>query len=392
MLSRRTGGGIIGTSTAYYLSRHPQYDPKLHTITLLEATSIASNSSGKGGGFVAEWATPKCLAPLSFRLHKELAKEHGGDQIWGHRSVFAAEIKLFGQDVKPGDTIDPNVDNDTPETLDWLRPGSIQRYDEIGVPSNSGQVNPYMLTQTLAKLAEEKGVTFSLGSSATKINIDSDENIVKSVSYTKEGATKTIYATDILVAAGPWTPKILPAVPLLTPRGHSIIVKPTRPLSPYILFPDIQPAPNCLVPRFISPDIYPRPADHLHAFDTVYTSGPDDYETELPSSSEQVELVEQKLDDVLVAAGSISEEIYNGEIVKKQACYKPQIRKHEENEEVGPMVGAVGVKGLWLATGHDEWGIQNGPATGLVMSEMILEGEARSADCRSLDPAHFLEV
>jgi glycine/D-amino acid oxidase-like deaminating enzyme len=386
-----TGGGIIGVSTAYYISRHPLYDPKIHNISLLEATTIASNSSGKGGGFIAEWATPECLAPLSFKLHKELAEEHEGKEIWGHRSVFAAEIKLYGQDVEGSNRQTPSVDATAPDALDWLRPGSILQYEEIGVPANSGQVNPYMLTRTLAKLAEEKGVTINLGASVTEINVDDEKNVVISVSYAKNETTKTIDATDILVAAGPWTPKILPAVSLLTPRGHSVIVKPARPISPYILFPDIQPAPGSSIESLLSPDIYPRPADHLHAFDTVYASGPDDYECELPSNSDEVELVEKKLEDVLLAIGSVSEEIYSGKSVKKQACYKSQIRKHKEDEAVGPIVGAVGVKGLWLATGHDEWGIQNGPATGLVMSEMILEGKARSADCESLDPKHFLQ-
>lgn len=388
-MSKAIGGGIIGVSTAYYLSRHPLYDPKAHIITVLEATTIANGSSGKGGGFIAEWATPKCLAPLSYRLHNELAKEHNGDETWGHRSVYAAEIKLYGQDVNSRSHLGMKAESTAPKALDWLRSGSIRQYDEIGIPANSGQVNPYMLTRTLARLAEGRGVNFSPGSSATEVKVDNGENTVQSVSYIEDGTKKLIQATDVLVAAGPWTPRILPSVLLLTPRGHSVIVRTTRSLSPYILFPDIKPAPDNSVDNYLSPDIYPRPADHLHTFDTVYASGPDDYERDLPSNSDQVELVEKKLQDVLVAIGSVSEEIYKGEIVKKQACYKPQIRKHEEDEEVGPMVGSMGVKGLWLATGHDEWGIQNGPATGLVMSEMILEGKARSADCESLDPKNF---
>lgn len=54
------------------------------------------------------------------------------------------------------------------------------------------------------------------------------------------------------------------------------------------------------------------------------------------------------------------------------------------------MVGPLDVNGLWLATGLDEWGIQNGPAVGLVMSEMIWEGKARSADVESLDPKRWM--
>jgi glycine/D-amino acid oxidase-like deaminating enzyme len=248
-----------------------------------------------------------------------------------------------------------------------------------------------MLTTTLAKLAEERGVNFSLGSKVTKIHLNDEGKSAHSVSFTKDGETQSINATDVVVGAGPWTPKVLPVVKLLTPRGYSVIVKPTRPLSSYILFPDIKPAPNAFSESFLSPDIYPRPADHLHDFDTVYASGPDDYEVEIPDNSDQVKLVERKLEDVLTAIGSVSREIHEGELVVKQACYKPQIRPHEEDEEVGPMVGPVGTKGLWLATGHDEWGIQNGPGTGLLMSEMIFEGKAHSADTSSLDPKHFLK-
>ena len=36
--------------------------------------------------------------------------------------------------------------------------------------------------------------------------------------------------------------------------------------------------------------------------------------------------------------------------------------------------------------GHSCWGILNGPATGLVMAELIAEGTASSIDIRRLDP------
>jgi glycine/D-amino acid oxidase-like deaminating enzyme len=324
---------------------------------------------------------------LSFRLHNDLAKEHNGAEIWGHRNVFASEIKLLGQDVQAG-SVASSVEY--PDDLDWLLDGSIQQYDEIGVPSNSGQVNPYMFTKTLGQLAESMGVLIYVGTKVTKINTNEETNVVHSIDFIKDGKPDTLEVTDVLVAAGPWTPSLLPTVSLLTPRGHSVILTPTRSLSPYILFPDIQPAKHSSFDKLISPDIYPRPSDNLHEFDTVYASGPDDYETELPSGTDQVQLVEKKCADVLMAMGSVSREIHDGEIVAKQACYKPQICKHGEAEEVGPIVGPVGIQGLWLATGHDEWGIQNAPGTGLVMSEMILEGRSRSADCTSLDPKHFL--
>ena len=50
-----SGGGIIGSCTAYYLTRHPLYDPQRDSITIIEASKIAAAASGKAGGLIASW-------------------------------------------------------------------------------------------------------------------------------------------------------------------------------------------------------------------------------------------------------------------------------------------------------------------------------------------------
>jgi glycine/D-amino acid oxidase-like deaminating enzyme len=49
------GGGIIGSTTAYFLSHHEKFNKETDTITLLEATKIAGGASGKAGGLLALW-------------------------------------------------------------------------------------------------------------------------------------------------------------------------------------------------------------------------------------------------------------------------------------------------------------------------------------------------
>jgi len=51
------GGGIIGCSTAYYLSRHPSFSPSSSSIKVVEASKDgpAQGASGKAGGLVAKW-------------------------------------------------------------------------------------------------------------------------------------------------------------------------------------------------------------------------------------------------------------------------------------------------------------------------------------------------
>lgn len=246
-----------------------------------------------------------------------------------------------------------------------------------------------MTTKTLAELAEDHGAKIIIGSAAAANYAEDNQSIV-SVQYSQNGTTMSLPATDILFSGGPWTPKLFSRVHLKAPRGHSAVIKPSRGLSPYVLFLTIATPPNGSLEHILSPETYPRPGDRLHNFDSVHAGGPDDCKVPLPETSESVAVDDQSCNDAWTAVKSISPEIHDRETVTKQACYKPQIRLHEEGEEVGPMVGPTSIKGLWLATGHDEWGIQNAPGTGLIMNEMILEGAAHSEHCDSLDPKHFL--
>ena len=68
------GGGIIGCSIAYYLTKLGADD-----VTVVERFQIAGQASGKAGGFLAEtWCDHgplKKLTHKSYELHMELSKE-----------------------------------------------------------------------------------------------------------------------------------------------------------------------------------------------------------------------------------------------------------------------------------------------------------------------------
>ena len=79
------GAGIIGTSTAYYLSQSETYKGEIH---LLEASpELFASASGYAAGFLArDWFSPRLarLGALSFDLHKQLAEEKNGYEKWGY--------------------------------------------------------------------------------------------------------------------------------------------------------------------------------------------------------------------------------------------------------------------------------------------------------------------
>lgn len=416
------GGGIIGSTTAYYLTRHPLFNPQIHRITLLEATGIASAASGKAGGLLALWAYPKCIVPLSFRLHKELAAEHGGKDRWGYRGVGVGSIALEGRNISKDSIRAANVDGskepiqtthaddvqpvgdgtgDTdvslqkelgvtakqlrkmglPSDLDWVSKDSVRGYQSMGDADDTAQVHPYQFTTSMATLAAEKGVNIILGK-ATQVLVNNGK--AHGVRYTdKETGKDTTLddVTDVIVTAGPWTQRIWPGAPIGSLRAHSVCIRPSRPVSPYCLFTEISLPRNFKEgsknkPMAVSPEIYARPNNEL------YACGEGDHTVPLPDTAADVQVDDKRCQDIVDYCASFSDEMQDGEVLVRQACYLPQV----EYGGQGPLVGSTRTEGVWVAAGHTCWGIQNGPGTGKVMSEMILEGSAKSAEVGSLDP------
>src|SRR5262249_37357154 len=77
------GGGVVGASVAYFLSRRSVRS------TVIERAAVACAASGKSGGFLAlDWCDGSPLDELarrSFALHAQLADEITGD--WGYRRM-----------------------------------------------------------------------------------------------------------------------------------------------------------------------------------------------------------------------------------------------------------------------------------------------------------------
>jgi len=95
------GAGIIGCSTAFYLTQPPSAtDPS--TVHLVESSpELFASASGYGAGFLArDWFSDSVasLGALSFDLHKELAAKHNGAEHWGYsRSTGTSLVQVKGQ-------------------------------------------------------------------------------------------------------------------------------------------------------------------------------------------------------------------------------------------------------------------------------------------------------
>ncbi|KAM0518387.1 hypothetical protein ACHAPE_004150 [Trichoderma viride] len=410
------GGGIIGCTTAYYLTRHPKFSPALHTVTLLEAApAVAAGASGKAGGLLGLWAYPASIVPLSYRLHSELAAEHDGANRWGYRRIKCGSIeavvtkerldelqhpadengkaweKLPKQDEAARELLQ---DEELPADLDWIDREVVRGWAEMGSPgaTETAQVHPYHFTTSIAELAQKGGVTIKTNAKVTRLI--TSKVAAEGVEYldrTTDEVNKITDVTDIVVAAGPWTGRVLPRAKVEGLRAHSVVYDVN--VTPYAVFTDIE-LPADFIPDHrakmgqkrqhkgrVDPEIYARP------FNEAYACGEPDSEVPLPETADQVQFNEAHCDDIISYFASVSPVLAAAPIKAKQACYLP--RHIRFGQESGPLIGPTVTPGLWVAAGHTCWGIQNGPATGKLMSEYILDGEAKSANIGNLDPRKF---
>ena len=234
------------------------------------------------------------------------------------------------------------------------------------------QVHPYKFTTSMLALAQERGARLIHGR-ATALNSDS-------VSYKTDENAELVYlpADTIIVTAGPWTPTLLPEIPISTSRAHSIVIEPKNQLPAQAIFFSYS-SPSYSHP--ISPELYSRPS-------SVYICGPTDSQHGLPEYARDVEILEKQTLELEQFAREISTDLEGGQVIVRQACYLPF------HERAFPAIGWVSPPqtekaGLFVAAGHAVWGISLGPGTGKVVAEMVMDrnnGKGDGWNVRSLAP------
>jgi glycine/D-amino acid oxidase-like deaminating enzyme len=237
---------------------------------------------------------------------------------------------------------------DPPSDLDWFSSKCVEGYEDISTTSATAQVNPYQFTTMMAKLAEEGGVKVIMGS-VDKIGY-TDPDVQSSASGTASGRrvqsviyiekatseSRSIPATVVVLAAGPWTPALFPSTPLSALRAHSITIRPTRSVSAYCLFTDIS-VPQLQMEeddfsgekgysatppestKIMSPEIYSRPNNE------VYVCGAGDSTQPLPANTDEVEVSKEICQSIVDAVAGISDELRDGVVTSRRACYLPTV-------------------------------------------------------------------
>jgi glycine/D-amino acid oxidase-like deaminating enzyme len=384
------GAGVIGTSTAYYLSKlaatnqHYTAASPLR-ITLVDITGrIAPAASGKAGGFLAlnwnDYSPVGKLARRSFALHEHLASsdELGSESIM-YRRLTSASISIAERSERGQHTLMKKPSGKKLEGIEWVHPSNNHNLNNptdnaelvtqtvtnnypssdidvvgiqiLGDESTIAQVHPKMLCDSMWEAIQKNP--------HVKSNLIKGQ-IVDSVHDNEDGSLigaklldDTILDADaILYECGPWTKQ---GNCMLGVKYHSVIIPTSKVLNQSVFFDGLG-----------DPEVYPRPDS------TAYCTGfPDDAitVTERPGEEEvRDEAVNRIVATLRKASGGT-----NGALGKdpelKQSCYLPTTL------DGVPIIGPKSnKKNCFIAAGHGCWGILLGPATGEAMASLLVNG------------------
>ena len=423
------GAGIIGTSTAYYLSESDNTDPA--SIHLVESSpELFASASGYAAGFLArDWFKPALasLGALSFDLHRELAEKNDGTQKWAYSKSTGTSLEESvgkkGEDwlldgvsrsVAAASTEDKEKGNSRPT---WLK--GKGRLDVISTGDSTAQVDPLRLCQFLLQACLSRGVHLHHPAQAISISrtISGSLESIRIASLSGSASPPhelTLPCKRLVLAAGAWTPHVhrtlfplsQTEIPITSLAGHSLLLRsphwpppppassssstcppslPPSSLSNIITSPSPPDFPSCHAlfttdPTGYAPELFSRSPGH------IYIAG-------LNSSSYPLPRVptERVLDPASIATLHKTAERLLGEglvVEREGVCWRPVTRTGLPI--VGPLIakekgGGRGEgegevekeeeKGVFVAAGHGPWGISLSLGTGFVVAGMV-EGKS----------------
>jgi glycine/D-amino acid oxidase-like deaminating enzyme len=346
------GGGVIGASIAFFLSRRGV------KATVIERTGLACAASGKSGGFLArDWCDGSPLAPLarrSFALHADLAERIADD--WCYRRLdtyggFAGFPRHRGG-----------------HDLGWLS-DEVTIGQMLGTPETTAQVHPGQFTIAMMRAATAQGAELRLGR-VTRIR----QHAGRANGVEVDG--EVVEGDAVVVAMGPWS--ILAALWLPLPavfglKGHSLVFDTGATVPGEAVFLECREQNGGVQ----SPELFPR------SDGTTYVCAISSEEP-LPVDPAQVAPDPGAIERLEAICTSLSPALAPAKILARQACFRPV------TSDGLPLIGAVpGVPGAYVATGHSVWGILNAPATGEAISELIVDGAAHTVDLSPFDPGRL---
>jgi glycine/D-amino acid oxidase-like deaminating enzyme len=360
------GGGVVGCSIAYHLTRRGMQD-----VVVLERDAVGAGTTSKAaGGIRAQFPTETEIrfSLESRRVFESFREEFGVDPGYtriGYLFLVSDEADRRGFEARIAlqRRLGVDVRLISPREAQALVP-ALRTDDLIAAVwgPEDGMAGPSEVTQGFARRARDLGARILEGVDVTGLEIEGGR--VRAV-RTSTGTIATPWAVN---AAGPAAARVGRLA------GLELPVAPRR---RHIFYTD--PFPEILGP-------VPLTTDRASGFyfrkelDALLLSPGDVQDV----GDDQVAPVDWGMvDEVVEKAVHRVPALERARIAGGWAGLRPLTP--DDHAIIGP---APGVEGFFLAVGFGGHGFQHSPATGRVVAEWLTEGRP-STDCALFDPGRF---
>jgi sarcosine oxidase subunit beta len=364
------GGGCMGASTAYYLAERGAKN-----VVLLEREKfLGMGSTGRNAGGVRyQFSTEVNIRLSMFSLDvishfEELFGISAEYRPIGYLFLLtnAAEVATFKANVELQHRVGvPWVRYLEPKEIAPLAP-LVNLEGVIGGTfcPRDGLADPNSVTQGFAKGAAQRGVKIETDTTVTAIKTEGGR-IAAVVTNRGEIATRTV-----VNCAGPW------AAQIGAMAGLDIPIAPVR-------------------RQFFTTDALPQiPRDHVFTieFATSLYFHPEGAGLLVGMSNPGEKPGETYAIDEEFHLKTLERALYRLPILEHARVAKQMAGLYEVTPDDEPIIAqARALPGFYIAAGFSGHGFQHSPAAGKVMSELILDGAAKTVDVSMLDLERFAE-
>jgi glycine oxidase len=358
------GGGIIGCAAAAMLATRGA------TVMLVEGTEIGAGASGRNLGAVQHPFDP-VLAGLyreSLVRYRAVADRTDGAFRMPDRP---AGLLLLTRDAEAAARQAERMAATVPELApELVSPPDLVRLEPSLAPGLAAvrlatgyPIPPAAATEAWAALAEERGARLAVGSAARPV-IEHGE----AVGVRLEDGSR-IAADRVLVAAGPWTPRLVRPdgawQPIVRTWGVTLQLRLGDAAPAHVVEEDEVDAVNraAAATARAAEDAEGEPPSlfSMASAGGVTTLG----STFLPHEPDPAAIEPLLLRRAVAFLPAVAE----AEVVGRRLCARPQ------SIDGRPFIGPVPAVGnLFVCAGHGPWGISTGPASAAIAARAVLDG------------------
>src|SRR5579862_4210936 len=365
------GAGVMGASIAFQLAKS-----KAGKIVVIDKEHVGRGGSGRSSALIRmHYSHPPevQLALISLRMFENWREEVGapGDfrKTGFVRIVHPNETERLMRNVEMQRKLGVRVDLVGRQDLQELEPGwAVDEVELAAYEPDSGYGDGAAVASDFLGRAREMGVIYLPKTRVTSIAIERGK--VRGIG-TDQG---DISAEKVVIATGPWTRPLLQRAgfdaPIETEYHQVAILKKAS---------DMQVGRSACIDSVTATYFRPDAHDKFLVGD-FYGQRPADPENfpQRPS--------DESLGEIIERASRRVPKLENAEVMRGVTGV------YDMTPDSRPLLGEVSqTSGLYLCAGFSGMGFKISPAIGIVMAELLTNGQATTVDISSFRPERFAE-